>query len=324
MDFCFCTTSSPQQILGMRRFLKRKRGRGAPRKNRFRPVKLRPRERKIVRAAVRSVHKGEQTQREYASWSGAYYIPSVDYGTAGGSYRQCFTFVSNIMSTLSNQASATMNDYTMFGNKIYIKDISFDMLIARGYGTDGSTFNTFPFYVRVDLIRSPLQVQAGTYSGGTIWYNNDGQGTNPHMSLWDGDFTSLISGGGDQYMWGGPPQMMNRRHNKRIFTKIVKMPCAHQAVSTRGVSGDPSGGTSPAVINNDQSVRRMKFKVPIRKRFRFQDPTVGDNNEYGSNYTYYFIMSIAVPTTSCPGTYSSNFNLCYLQGAYYLYFKNLQ
>jgi len=289
------------------------------RPRRMRPIKLTKKDKRLVRTAVRAVNRRGQTQvYRYASNGNQGGVPfaitSLGYTTG---YRNSFTWIANPLGGLSNQADTYMNDVQIMGTRIFLKSIVVDFLFRNGFGTDGTTVNTFPFWIRMDLIRSPLQLTTGASAGGLRWAANDGGTNNPQTPLWDADSdpTGSISGG-DKYMWPGPLTPIDRRHNTRIKTKIIHFRAP--------LLNATSIGTEPAYANT-VTEKRVRFKVPINKVIQFQDRSIGDGPEYLKGENYYIVLSVDFGNAnSVPSSYDADFSAFNAYNVVSVFFKNMQ
>jgi len=276
---------------------------------------LRPRltkkDRRVIRAAVSKTLSKAETFVASAQIGGPFAIVTGDYGV----YRTSYTWIMNPMMMPVDNGTASMFDYKVRGSEILLKGLVMDLIITRGRAADGATINTFPFQVRLDLLRCPLQLTTSSTSTPRFAPNNGGT-NNPQASIWDAASFPALAFSGDQYMWSGPPTVVNRRHFTRLATKTIYMPGARTAVTTLGSSGGSVNNTL------DMKRLRMNYRFPRGKKFRYQDIDVGDNNEYGKDYTYYFVLSWNT-FSDVPGSFDPDFQAFNAYGYSRMYWKDM-
>lgn len=266
--------------------LKRSRnGKFRVRRNpRYRPIKLGKREKKVVRVAVRKASARAETKVDVDLTASGFAQPSI---TEFSSYPSSFTWFKNAVHN-----SQGMLDGDVIGSEIFIKKLVFDMVFSTGKMAD-NVVHPFPVYIRVDLI------QTGLHAGdGNSWLTNSPINA-PFLSFWD---PATQPGDGDEYIWGGPPTGFNRRHFKRLKTKIIQLNTNSSRVRDQG-----------DVTSNVIQHKRIRISQTVNKKWRFYDKDISATNDFGRQLNYMWVLSFWAPDGK-PSGFDPDWRAFYMRG----------
>ena len=281
--------------------MKRKRnGRFVSRRPRRLRPKLTKHDRRVVRAAVRTVSRREETKRlvkvvggiSPSSWQ-----PFTNgSGDWSGDYRFSHTWFSN---ALDGVVQGDL-DSQIQGSSIYIKSFVFDFTFFRS-ALNGTVTYPMPIWYRLDLVRSSKAV----LSNGGWTANVD---TDPTaLPFFDGTTT------GTNYLWS-PGSYIDRRTFKSPKSVTGKLPTC---------PGLLTQDNSSAFVDNIGTQKRLYCKVRINKKVQFDTPiidTIGTSYQL-KTYNYAWVLSFYIPYY-VPSTYSATFKPVTCVGATYCYYKD--